>query len=843
MTSLQKQITTYLERTPKPIQAHTLARRLQLTKSQLKQFDSTVSQLLRAGEIKVNRNGRLYVPFDNTPSTPDNTPSTVDSINDAASESPEKPAQENADNSKLTTGKLQRTANGAWFVPDPTTDSEAVIDDVFIYPENLADAQNNDRVAIKLQSRRRGGGKRTGKVIKVVERATHEFVGTYTVDGDRAKVTIDGTAFEEPVAVGDAGAKGAVAGDKVIVEIVRFPTHTRAGEGVIARILGRRGAPGIDMQSIIHEFGLPDAFPSEVLEEARRQADEFSDTDLADRLDLTKETICTIDPEDARDFDDAISLKETKDGHWHLGVHIADVSHFVKPNSPLDVEAKRRGTSVYLPGQVVPMLPEIISNGLASLQQGEVRFTKSVLIEFSAEGTHLATEFANSAIKVKQRFAYEEVMPLVENPDAFKGKISAPVRELVCRMHKFAMLLRRRRFNDGALELNLPEVKIELNKDGVVSGAHEVVYDESHQMIEEFMLAANIAVATELFDRKQPVIRRVHSKADRTKLQSLADFVESLGLKLENSNSRFELQKLVRAVKGKPYEQAVNYALLRSMKQAEYAVSDEGHYALGVDHYCHFTSPIRRYPDLTIHRVIDQLIHRSRKKKKNGNSSTAQTPKKSGQSPIDLLTTANHCSITERRAAQAERELVRVKLIALMEQQPTDVFEATITKVQRFGVSCRCTKYPVDGFVHISKLMANDFLDYDRATSTMTARRSGRQFRLGDPVFVKVAIADPDKRLLEWSLADSNQGPSSRGAADSPQSRDPDRKRDEKRKEKKKEKKKGKKKKNRASKAKSSPSSDSPSQTPSKKPSKKPAKKKRKKKRDASKPGPSSASH
>ena len=748
MTPLQKQITDYLKQTPGPIQAHTLARRLKLGKHELTNFDKSVSALVRAGTIRTNKKGRLFWPNANSTATGSSPSNTEDDPN-------------------LLQGVLQRTPNGAWFIPDRSTDpvadaaasSAAPVNDVFIYPENIGDAQNNDRVSVRIQKRRRGGGKPVGQIDKVIQRATHEFVGTYIVKVDEAKVQIDGTAFEKPVSVGDPGAKGTQPGDKVIVEIVRFPTLERAGSGVIARILGKRGAPGIDTQSIIHEFGLPNSFSQEVLDAARHQAELFDDASLTDRVDLTKETIVTIDPVDARDFDDAISLKRTRDGHWHLAVHIADVSHFVQPGSVLDDEAKRRGTSVYLPGQVIPMLPEIISNGLASLQQGQVRFTKSVFIEFSDTGTPLATDFANTAIKVKHRFAYEEVMPLVTDPDAFKGQISEPVRKLVVRMHEFGMLLRKRRFADGAIELHLPEVKIELDKDGVVIGANESHYDESHQLIEEFMLAANIAVATELFNRDQAVIRRIHSKADRSKLQSLADFVESLGLKLDNCESRVELQKLVQAVRGKPYEQAVNYALLRSMKQAEYAATDEGHYALGVDHYCHFTSPIRRYPDLTIHRVIDQHIKRNPKSGKQADTDHSSTPapfKKSGQSPSDLFNTATHCSTTERRAAHAERELVRVKLIALMEKQPSDIFDAIITKVQRFGVSCRCVKFPVDGFIQIGNLVRNDFLDFDRATSTMTARRSGKQFRLGDPVQVKVAIADPDKRILQWSLVDSN---------------------------------------------------------------------------------------
>ena len=350
-------------------------------------------------------------------------------------------------------------------------------------------------------------------------RATSTFVGVYFEDGGNGFVRVDGTTFTDPIFVGDPGAKGAQPDDKVVIEMVRFPTHFQTGEAVLTTVLGARGEVGIDTLSIIHEFGLPTEFSDEVLAEAHRQADEFDETNLSGRRDLTKETIVTIDPADARDFDDAISLEQTPDGHWHLGVHIADVAHFVQPGSPLDKDARFRGTSVYLPHHVIPMLPEVISNSLASLQQGKIRYTKSAFIEYSAEGIPLHTEFANSAIRVTRRFAYEEVLPIVREPDRFKSKVAAKVRALLGRMHTLAMLLRRRRFEAGALELNLPEIKIDFDKDGRVSGAHESEHDESHQIIEEFMLAANVAVATELSDRDLTFLRRAHPDPDERKLR------------------------------------------------------------------------------------------------------------------------------------------------------------------------------------------------------------------------------------------------------------------------------------------------------------------------------------
>ncbi|MHC4880479.1 MAG: ribonuclease R [Planctomycetota bacterium] len=724
MASIKRQILDFVRQSGyEPMRPRQLAKRIGLKKKDRVRFEDSVETLIAKGKLERSEDGRLI-------------------------------ATGKAPSSQLVPGILRRTMNGAWFIPDPlpaepASDSETEaaiprkpIEDVFIYSEHLGDAHTGDRVLIRLISRRHAGGRRTGRVEQVIERATRTFVGTYFEEWNQGKVRIDGGVFADAVSVGDPGAKGAVPGDKVVVEMIRFPSHFQAGEAVLTKILGARGEPGVDEQAIIHEFGLPETFPEEVLAEARDHAAAFDETDLSGRLDLTRETIVTIDPVDARDFDDAISLQKIEKDHWLLGVHIADVAHFVREGSRLDDEAKKRGTSVYLPGRVIPMLPETISNALASLQQSKVRFTKTVFIEFTPDGVPVRTEFHRSAIKVTRRFAYEQVLPIIEKPDEFRGKVSEKVRKLLHDMHELAMTLRRRRFEHGALELYLPEVKVELDKDGRVSGAKEVEHDESHQIIEEFMLAANCAIATEIRERNITFLRRVHGSPDPVKLQAFAHFVESLGLTLNNHSSRFELQELLDDVKSKSFEQAVNFSLLRSMKQAEYSPANDGHYALAVDNYCHFTSPIRRYPDLTVHRLIDQIV--------DGRPNI-------GLDTITTLKLATHCSMTERRAAQAERDLTRVKLLSFIAGRLDEVFDAVITGVTKAGIYCRCSKYPVDGFIHVSALSDREYLEFDRTTMTITGRTTGFQYRMGDRLKVRVATIDPDERVLNWELVKGPQ--------------------------------------------------------------------------------------
>jgi ribonuclease R len=637
---------------------------------------------------------------------------------------------------KHLVGTFRRAEGGFGFVrPEGTLAGSGRDADIFVPANATGDAANGDTVRLRLSEKKGRLGKSEGRIIDIVERATNRFVGTYFVQAGMGLVQIDGKVFTKSIYVGDPGAKGAQPDDKVVIEMVRFPSQVRDGEGVIVDILGQRGQPGVDTLSIIHEFNLPGEFPADALENSRKQAEKFDESIPRGRRDLTSEAVITIDPATARDFDDAISLERQPNGHWLLCVHIADVSHFVRLKSALDREAKNRATSVYLPDRVIPMLPEVISNNLASLQPDKVRYAVSALIEFSPEGQRIGTEVFKSAIKSCRRFAYEEVDQYLADRAAWKKKLKAPVHALLGRMHELAMMLRQRRMKRGSLELAMPELEIDLNSDGQVTGAHLAENTESHQIIEEFMLAANEAVAESLADNGMPFLRRVHGSPDPRKLKALGDFVKELGFKTESLESRFALQALLDSVKGDPREHAVNYAVLRSMQRAVYSPEEEGHYALASDCYCHFTSPIRRYPDLTVHRLLDSL-------------SRGKPPEQQMEA---LLALGDHCSEREQRAAEAERELKKVKLLLYLKDKVGTQLDGIVTGVENFGLFVTGTALPAEGFVHISAL-SDDYYKYDRAGHVIKGFRSGNTYRLGDPVQVAVAAVDVERRALDFRL-------------------------------------------------------------------------------------------
>ena len=639
---------------------------------------------------------------------------------------------------KRVTGTFFRAAAGFGFIrPEGTKKSAGRDDDIYVSAKDSADAANGDVVIARLEKQRRGKESRTvGIIIEIIERKTHQFVGTYFEEADAAYVQVDGNTFSSPVFVGDPGAKNAVAGNKVVIEMVHFPKPRRTGEAVITKVLGKHGEPEVDTQLIIHEFGLPGDFPEDAIEYARKAAAEFDETNLDGRLDLTDVTVLTIDPKDARDFDDAISLERMENGHWKLGVHIADVAHFVGRKTPLDQEAKNRATSIYLPDRVIPMLPEIISNNLASLQPNKVRYCKTAFIEFTPDGAVVATEAMSAAIKSDRRFTYEEVDDFLENSIPWQRKLSPSVFKLLEQMHKLAMLLRARRMKNGSLELSMPEVKIDLNKKGEVTGAHRVENTVSHQIIEEFMLAANIAVAQMLRDKEIKFLRRAHENPNPKKLKVLTKFAEHLGFETESLESRFELQKLLNDVKDQPEEYAINFATLRSMQKAVYSPEDLGHFALASDCYTHFTSPIRRYPDLTIHRLIEDI------------ESGKKTP---GDDFGFLVQLGQHCSGREQRAEQAERELTKLKLLNFLRKRVGKKIEAVVTGVESFGLFVMGLKIPAEGLVHLDSI-EDDHYDYDDSIHALTGRRSGRTFSLGDTVEVEIAVVDMDRRELDLKL-------------------------------------------------------------------------------------------
>jgi ribonuclease R len=685
-----------------PLKPKALARKLSVSAKQYGLFRNALRELLKQGRIELARNHSVRAV------KPHGT----------------------------VTGIYRRTGTGTGYVRPHLADGKSG-PEVMIREADSLDAATGDEVLVRITRKpQRPGYNPAGIVIQVLERATRRFVGTYFERDGQGYVRVDGTVFSHSIFVGDPGAKGARSEDKVVIEMLRFPSTEDRGEGVITEVLGARGKPGVDTLSIIRAYELPDKFPEDALQEAREAAETFRETDLDGREDFTDEIIITIDPVDARDFDDAISLKiDGKSRHWQLGVHIADVSHFVPVGGALDREARIRGTSVYLPQRVLPMFPELISNSLASLQQGKVRYVKSVLMDFTPMGQRTDVRFAHGAIRNCRRFAYDEVSAILANPAEAGTKEDEEVVALLQRMRDLAMILRKRRIKRGALELNMPEVELEFDEQGRVTGAHFAKHDVSHQIIEEFMLAANEAVAEHFDTLDVPFMRRVHPPPDPHKLEAFAVFARSLGYKIEHETDRFALQRVLARSAGKPDMHAVHYALLRSLKQAVYGPQEEGHYALASEDYCHFTSPIRRYPDLTVHRLLDRRL-------RTGKAHSDET---------ELAALGEHCSKTERRADIAERELIKLKLLAYLNDRIGSELEVILTGVADYGFFGQAEKLPVEGLVHISTLV-DDYYYYEESTHSLIGRRTKRRYRLGDKVRVNVVRVDLQRRQLDFRV-------------------------------------------------------------------------------------------
>ncbi len=705
MPSYEDQILTAVSRRNyQPLKPKALARKLGVPTPQYPAFRSALRDLLHQGRLELGRNHAVRaVPPHGT-----------------------------------VTGTYRRTGTGAGFVRPHLIEGQSGTE-IRIAEEDALDAATGDTVLVKITRKpNRPDMNPVGKVLRVVERATRTFVGTYFERDDQGLVRVDGTVFSHSIYVGDPGAKGVRPDDKVVFEMLRFPTPEDRGEGVITEVLGPRGKPGVDTLSVIRAYNLPDEFPEDAKEEAREAAAVFREDDLDGREDFTADVVVTIDPADARDFDDAVSVtRDPQSGHWQLAVHIADVGHFAPPGGPLDREARKRATSVYLPQRVLPMFPEIVSNHLASLQQGRLRYVKSALIDFTPEGQKTGVRFANGAIRVRRRFTYEQVFALLEAPHPPAPAVVEPeVYDLLLRMRDLAMILRHRRLRRGALELTMPEVELEYDEQGRVTGGHFRKHDVSHQVIEEFMLAANEAVAEHLSSLRVAFLRRVHPDPDPHKLEAFATFARSLGYKMQSHLDRFALQRVLERSASRPDVHAVHYALLRSLKQAVYSPEEEGHYALASANYCHFTSPIRRYPDLTVHRLLGQWL-------RTGSAGSDET---------ELTALGEHCSKMERRAEMAERELVKLKLLTYLDQRLGLELEVIITGVADYGFFAQAETLPVEGLVHVSTL-TDDYYYYEAETHSLTGRRTDRRYRLGDKVRVTVVRVDLQRRQLDFRVA------------------------------------------------------------------------------------------
>ena len=704
-----------------PVKPKVIARQLSIPEDRFPELRRAIKKLVKRGELVYGPKHRVMSPASKTAKR-------------GKAETAKRGKADTAKRGKV--GTFQRHPDGYGFVRMPRKEDGTQESDVYIPRSKTGDAATGDQVRIRVKPSRRGSNSRTsGEILEVIRRRSYRFVGSYQEFKQRGRVLVDGAIFAQPIPVEDPSAKRIQVGDKVAIEVVRFPSRTRAGQAVVLEVLGPEGTPEVDTRSIIYQYNLPTDFPEAVMQEAREQAKGFDETIADGRQDLTELTVLTIDPTDARDFDDAISIEKLDNGHWLLYVHIADVSHFIPAGSKLDQEARQRGTSVYLPDVVLPMLPETISNHLASLQPDCIRYALTATIEWTAKGQRVSTDLRRTAIRSDRRFTYAEVDQFLKKPSPWKNKLTPEVFQLLSRMAQFARILRKRRMEAGALELTLPEVKIDLDSKGQVEGAHIEEQTESHQIIEEFMLAANEAVAQWLTDREVIFLRRQHQAPSAEKLATLTAFLQDLGWDVKDIQSRFEIRRILQEAVGSPQEYAINLAVLKSMQKAIYSPEETGHYALNSQHYCHFTSPIRRYPDLEIHRLVE-MINRGKK------------------TPTDFAVVqslGDHCSEREQIAEAAERELIKLKLLGYLNQHIGMKMEAVITGVEDFGLFVQGLQLPADGLVHISTLR-EDHYKHDPKTHTLTGHRRGNQFRLGDKVLVEVTHVDLERRKLDFQL-------------------------------------------------------------------------------------------
>jgi len=642
-------------------------------------------------------------------------------------------------------GTFRGNRRGFGFVIPDTPNSHG---DLYVPSGRTGGAITGDTVIARTLKRGKRGGKMLyeGRITSIVKRGQSRFVGELCREFNRWFVVPDGHTLHVPILVGDPGAKRSRPGDMVVVEITQYPTERTEARGVIAKVLGRRGRPGVETLSIIEQYQLPGEFDEAVLEEARAAAMAYSPRkEVKNREDLRKLTVITIDPADARDFDDAISLTGNRDGSMELGVHIADVAHFVRQGGAADNEARERSNSVYLPGTVIPMLPEALSNGVCSLQERQPRLAKSVFITYNRQGRVKKTRVANSIIRSTKRLTYEQATAVL---DGKPGRTSAIVVALLKDMERLAKAIRARRLREGMLELDLPEIELVRDEDGNVVDIEPADTSFSHKIIEMFMVEANEAVARLLASHNVPHLRRVHDEPRHLAAGSLRRFLAILGHELPANADRFAVQALLDKVRGKSEAFAVHLAVLRSMQQAEYAPTLVGHYALASEHYCHFTSPIRRYPDLTIHRLIDLYLTGAFKKP----GGVQRVPGEKELAELGSL-----CSANEQRAEAAERELKLVLLLRLLEKHLGDEFDGVVTGVANVGVFVQLERYLVEGLLRFEHLL-DDWWEVDPSHGCVVGQRSGYTITVGDRRKVVIARIHIPTRQMELALAEPLAG-------------------------------------------------------------------------------------
>ena len=634
------------------------------------------------------------------------------------------------DEMNLITGKLHGHTNGFGFViPDKHHDTN----DVFIHRKSMNEAMHQDHVLVRVESEKEPG-RPEGRVIRILQRNTVNIVGVYETFGRDGWVIPTETKYFHDVFIPGKNRKDVKNGQIVDVKIETYPIRHQPPVGKIMEVLGKSNDPEVEVLSILRKFGVRQGFSPKILKEAKMMAKENR---LDDRKDLTELLTFTIDGKKAKDFDDAVSLEPLGDG-YRLGVHIADVSHFITENSHLDEEAFERGTSIYYADGVIPMLPEILSNEACSLKPKEIRLTLSVFIDFDRQGNSLATQIYKSFIKSRRRFTYTEVAGLLKKGSNKKNDY--PFLQTLTDMYHLSQTLRKRRFKNGSVDFHVPEPDIQI-EDGKVKQIEIVEHNAAHQVIEEFMLAANQAVALNLYEKDIPCIHRIHEPPDPTKIFEFKEFISSLGLRLSDSGKirSKDLNTLLKKIQGTPEERVVNTLLLRTMKKARYSPSDPGHYCLGFTHYAHFTSPIRRYPDLIVHRIVKKYLkHKcSKKEKKALQSSLSEISEQSTQMEI--------------QAMSIEREIISLRRAQFMMDKIGKTFYGIITGVASFGFFVELENVFVEGLVKVSSIM-DDYYLFIETEHKLIGQKFHRVFQIGNRVKVRVKDITLSKRQIDLQV-------------------------------------------------------------------------------------------
>jgi ribonuclease R len=635
--------------------------------------------------------------------------------------------------------------------------------DLFVPRSGMHGAMDGDTVLAREERTRarqgpggrgkdRDPGRISGVVVKVLARGRERVVGRFQAeDGHKVVLPYD-PKIDAVVRITDGKTRGAREGEIVEARLTSFPDARRVAQGVVEEKLGFLGEPGVDIEIVLRSHGLPPRFPQLVVDEAEAFPDEVPEDELLGRRDFRDCRIVTIDGETARDFDDAVEVERTAHG-FRLGVHIADVSRYVAEGTALDDEALSRGTSVYFPGRVLPMLPEHLSNGLCSLNPRVDRLVLSAILETDKKGRVTKSEFVKGVIRSAHRMTYTDVARLLETPHAGKEdeKRYGALLEDFKAMADLAALLRERREARGSIDFDLPDADIVLDDAGLVVGIVPESRNVAHRLIEEFMLAANEAVAKKLLFSRQPAIYRVHDAPDPDRLVDLREILQSFGYDLKGDLEEVPpsaFQRILKEVEGKPEERLLTDLLLRAQRKAIYSVECRGHYALAAPYYCHFTSPIRRYPDLIVHRQLTRLLDEGRPVAAKDFDAVNES----------LVSVAKLCSERERRAEQAERESLLWKKIVFMKDKVGRDFDAFVTGVTSFGLFVMLKDFFVEGLVPVSAL-GEDFFVYEEKQHRLRGRSSGKTFRLGDELQVKLAAIDEVRRRLDFRLPGSAEKP------------------------------------------------------------------------------------